>query len=80
MNFIAAIFNSRKVLSVLFIIKNKKQMYRTVLAATLAVVIQAAQLTTQVEDLMMDQLNFARESELAQVAAKLEVVEDSQLA
>ena len=55
-------------------------MYRTVFAATLAVVIQAAQLTTQVEDLMMDQLNFARESELAQVAAKLEVVEDSQLA
>ena len=45
-------------------------MYRTLFAATLAVVIQATQLTTQVEDVMMDQLNFAREGELAQVADK----------
>ena len=51
-------------------------MYRTIFAATLAVVIQGTQLTTQVEDLMMDQLNFAREGELAQVAFKAEPYED----
>ena len=45
-------------------------MNRTLFAATLAVVIQGTQLTTQVEDLMVDQLNFAREGELAQVADK----------
>merc|ERR1711876_24766 len=44
------------------IIKIKKQMNRTVFAATLAVAIQATQLTNQVEDLMMDQLNFAQDS------------------
>merc|ERR1719225_493970 len=37
-------------------------MNRTIFAATLAVAIQATQLTTQVEDLMMDQLNFAQDS------------------
>ena len=35
-------------------------MNRTSFAATLVVVIQATQLTTQLEDLMMDQLNFAQ--------------------
>ena len=35
-------------------------MYRTAFAATLVVVIQANQLTTQVEDLVIDQLNFAQ--------------------